>query len=80
MSVTVVLHIPNSESVVGEIDELPALSDTLLIIHNPRTREGKDLAFIGEETTTVVWPIDKLSFIEVLSEKEDEEIIGFVRE
>jgi len=66
--------------VVGEVEELPSTTDTLIIINNPHMRDGKDVPYLAESATTVFWPVDKLNFIEVLAGKEEEEIIGFVRE
>jgi hypothetical protein len=43
-------------------------------------RDGKDVPYLAENVITVLWPIDKIHFIEILSGKEEEEIIGFVRE
>jgi len=77
---TVILHILNADPVVGEIDELPNPTDTVLILNNPRMRDGKDVPYLAENAVTVLWPMDKLNFVEILSGKEDEEIIGFVRE
>jgi hypothetical protein len=42
--------------------------------------DGKDLDFLSEDAVSVLWPVERLNFIEILSAKEDEEIIGFVRE
>jgi len=80
MPITIILHIENSEPVVGEVEEVPSPTDTLIVVQNPRRRDGKDLHFLAENAMTVVWPIEKLNFIEVLTSKEEEEIIGFVRE
>ncbi len=80
MTYTVILHILNADPVVGEIDELPNPTDTVLILNNPRMRDGKDVSYLAENAVTVLWPMDKLNFVEILSGKEDEEIIGFVRE
>jgi hypothetical protein len=62
------------------VDELPSRTDTLILLSNPRMRDGKDLPYITENVMTVLWPIDKVHFIEIMSAKDDEEIIGFVRE
>ena len=80
MTYTVILHILNADPVVGEIDELPSPSDTMIIVSNPHTRDGKDVPYLAENAMTVIWPVEKLNFIEVLEGKEEEEIIGFVRE
>ncbi|MFZ5878039.1 MAG: hypothetical protein ACOY0R_01595 [Chloroflexota bacterium] len=76
----VILHIAGEISVAGEIEELPKPTDTLLIVNNPRTREGKDLHYIEPNVSKVIWPINKLTLIEVLQGEEEDKIIGFVRE
>jgi hypothetical protein len=42
--------------------------------------DGKDLTFLTEDAVSFLWPVERINFIEVLSAKEQEEIIGFVRE
>jgi hypothetical protein len=78
--VTLVLHIQNSEPVVGEVDNVPSPSDHLILLNNPRKMDGKDLTFLSEDAVSILWPVERINFIEVLSAKEQEEIIGFVRE
>ena len=80
MTYTLILHILNADPVVGEVDELPNPSDTMIVLNNPRLRDGKDVPYLAENVVTVLWPVDKLNFIEVTAGKEEEEIIGFVRE
>jgi hypothetical protein len=77
---TVVAHISNSEPVVGEMDELPALNATLILLRNPRKTDGKDLNYLSEKATVVFWPVDKINFLEILTAEAEEPIIGFVRE
>jgi len=77
---TLILHIHNADPIVGEVEEVPETTDTMVIITNPRMRDGKDVPYLAENVITVLWPIDKIHFIEILSGKEEEEIIGFVRE
>lgn len=80
MSYTLLIHVQNSDPVLGEADELPNTSDTMVVVKNPRRMDGKDLHYLAENVLTVYWPIERINFIEVLSEGEEEEIIGFVRE
>lgn len=77
---TLVLHMTNEDPVVGEVDELPVKTDTVIYLKNPRRRDGKELPYLEENVITVVWPISRLSFIEVLPGGDEEEIISFVRE
>ncbi len=80
MPFTIVLHIQNADPVLGEVEDIPSPTDSLVVVKNPRRVDGKDLHFLHENVVTVLWPIDRLNFIEVLSGEEEEEIIGFVRE
>ncbi|MEY2819892.1 MAG: hypothetical protein RL275_3355 [Chloroflexota bacterium] len=80
MSYTVILHIANEASVIGEVDDLPKAADTIITIANPRQKDGKDLHYLDERVSKVIWPLVKVSFIEILGDSEEEKIIGFVRE
>ncbi len=80
MAFTVIIHITNEDPIVGEIDELPTANDNILTVHNPRKRDGKDVQYLSSDVITVIWPINQVSFIEVLPSEGEERIIGFVRE
>jgi hypothetical protein len=77
---TVLIHILNEDPVLGEVENLPALTDTIMIVNNPRKRDGKDLANIVQNVTQVIWPINRCAFIEVIPGEDEEQIISFVRE
>lgn len=80
MPYTVILHISGEPSIVGEVEELPKSSDTLIVVSNPRLRDGKDIHYLEHNVVKVIWPVDKLTVIEVLESEEEENLIGFVRE
>jgi hypothetical protein len=80
MPFTLVLHIQNTDPIVGEVDEIPSPGDNLIVVNNPRRMDGKDVPYLAENAITVMWPVERLNFIEILTGKEEEEIIGFVRE
>ncbi len=80
MAYTLVLHVQNSEPVVGEVEKLPSPEDRMIVLQNPRKMDGKDLTYLAENVTTVIWPVERLNFIEVLASAEEEELISFVRE
>lgn len=77
---TVLLHIMNEDPILGEVEHLPAASDYLILVKNPRRRDGKDLIYLDSNVTQVYWPITRVNFIEVIPTGEEEEIISFVRE
>jgi hypothetical protein len=80
MPYTVILHISGEPSILGEVDELPKPADTLITIANPRLRDGKDIHYLEHNVVKVIWPVSKLTLIEVLESAEEENLIGFVRE
>ena len=80
MPQTIILHISGEPSIVGEMEELPKPSDTLLIVSNPRLRDGKDVHYLEHNVVKVIWPVDKITLIEILESEEEENLIGFVRE
>lgn len=80
MAYSIILHIAGEPSVVGEIEELPKNTDTIITVSNPRLRDGKDVHYIEPNVTKVIWPLAKVALIEVLESEEEESLIGFVRE
>lgn len=77
---TLLLHISNEEPVLGEVEEMPSVTDILVIVKNPRKRDGKDLPYLEQNVTQVIWPMSRINYIEVIPGMEEEEIISFVRE
>ena len=80
MAYTVLIHIANEEPILAELEKLPSPNDTMLIALNPRMRDGKDLRYLAHNVTTVVWPVSRLTFLEIMPSAEEEEVVGFVRE
>ena len=80
MPYTIIIHPTGEEPIIGEVEHLPEPTDISLMINSPRKIDGKELHYLAENVLTVIWPISRLNFIEVLPTKSEEEIIGFVRE
>jgi hypothetical protein len=80
MSISILLHISGEDPVIGEVEEMPTTTDTTIMVSNPRRRDDKDLPYLHETVTTVIWPLHRINFIEILPSKEEEDLIGFVRE
>lgn len=80
MPYSVILHISGETSIAGEIEEIPKPTDNMIIVINPRQKDGKDLHYIEHNVVRVIWPLAKVSFIEILESADEEKIIGFVRE
>jgi len=80
MAYSVILHVVGEASILGEIEELPKPMDTIITLTNPRLRDGKDIHYLEQNVVKVIWPLAKVSLIEVLESEEEENLIGFVRE
>ena len=80
MAYSIILHIPGEASVLGELDELPKPTDSIVTVSNPRLRDGKDIHYLDPNVVKVIWPLSNVSLIEVLESDEEESLIGFVRE
>jgi hypothetical protein len=80
MSHAIILHVSGEASILGEIEELPKLTDTIIIVSNPRLRDGKDIHYLEQNVVKVIWPLSQIALIEILESEEDENLIGFVRE
>jgi hypothetical protein len=81
MAYQVLIHLSEQEPIVLDIDELPNPSDQYVIGRNPRARDGKDLHYVEQDVTTVLFPWWRIQLVEILpSLGEEEEIETFVRE
>jgi hypothetical protein len=80
MAYSVILHIAGEPSILGELEELPKPADTLITVSNPRLRDGKDIHYLEHNVVKVIWPVDRITLIEVLESEDEENLIGFVRE
>jgi hypothetical protein len=74
------VHIKNEDPIVAELDEMPTPTDNLIILKNPRRRDGKDIHYLDNQVTLVVFPYERINYVEILPGAEEEEIISFVRE
>ena len=77
---SIILHVQNEDPILGELEEIPLPGDFLLVVKNPRRKDGKPLHYIDEAANTVIWPFDKVNFVEIVGDEKSEEIITFVRE
>jgi len=80
MAITVQIHLSNEEPIVAEVEALPAPTDTILTVLNPRQRDGKDLRFMVPNVTAIIVPINRISYIQILPSTSEERLVGIVRD
>lgn len=54
--ITLLLHISNSEPVKVDVEELPNPTDLMVIGRNPRDRKDREVEWLDEGVTTVMFP------------------------
>jgi len=80
MAQTVILHVQNEDPIIAEMESLPGATDTLITITNPRRRDGKALAHITEGSVAYLYPVSRITFIEVMAPPtEESDIVAFFR-
>jgi len=68
-----ILHLMNDQPLAVELLEDPHPSDLAVICTNPRTIDGKKPVFIDYSSSTFVFPMSAIRFVEVLRSGEDGE-------
>ncbi len=77
---SIVVHIANEESIACEVEELPDPLHQMIRVFNPRRRDGLDLHYVLEDVTSLLIPVHRITFIQIMPSAATEDIIGFVRE
>jgi hypothetical protein len=81
MAETIIVHFSNEDPIVAEVEALPEPSDNFVRLTNPRRRDGKALYYVTEGATAFIFPMHRITFIEIMAAEDDEtEIVGFFRE
>jgi hypothetical protein len=70
---TLMVHIAQAEAVKVEVDEFPALTDTILIGRNPRDKVDRELQWVDEGVRTIIIPWWRINYIQVLPTAEEQE-------
>lgn len=77
MAYTLYIHLISDPPLLLDVDELPTITDSLVIGRNPRTRDGKDYGNVLPEVTTVMFPMARISFIEVMPTDDEPTLLPF---
>ncbi len=78
--IRIILHLQNEDPILAEIEDLPTPNDSIIIVKNPRKKDGKDIPYLDPNVNIVIWPIVRINFIEILEAEKEDEIITTFRE
>ncbi len=64
--ITLLLHITNAEPVKIDVDDMPSPTDIMIVGRNPRDRKDKEVEWLDEGVTTVMFPWSRINMIQVM--------------
>ncbi len=70
--ITLILHIANSEPVKVDVEEMPKATDVAIIGLNPRERNDRELPWVDDGVTKVMFPWWRINYIQVLPDPAEE--------
>lgn len=71
MSTRVTVHVNNDDPFVADMEELPEASASFVYVTNPRTREGRPVAWNSGSTKGFIFPLWRITYIEVMVTDDD---------
>jgi hypothetical protein len=77
---SVIVHVVNEDPILCEVEKMPDPRDQVIIVNNPRRRDGKHLIMLEEDVNTVMIPWHRVNLVQVLPSAELDEVIGFARD
>jgi hypothetical protein len=81
MTQTAIVHLLNEDPVLAELEKMPEPGDTSISVLYPRRVDGKPVHYLTDGVTTVIFPMHRVSSIEIMAEERaKEEEITFYRE
>jgi hypothetical protein len=80
MAIEVILHLMNEDPILAEMEGLPDPTHQTITVMNPRRRDGRSVHYVTEGATSFIFPLSRVSFIEIMEEEEAQEVIEFFRE
>lgn len=76
----IILHMLNEDPVVADIEALPDPTHHSILVSNPRRRDGRPLHYVTEGASAFIFPLTRISFIEVMEMEKAEEVVEFFRD
>lgn len=81
MPYTVIIHVPNEEAFLAEMESLPGPQDSSVVFTSPRRRDGKPISQFDQEADLFIYPWWRINYLEVLAARGSrDELIEFFRD
>jgi hypothetical protein len=81
LSKSVIVHLLGADPVLGQVEKFPDPVDSCIMIQNPKSRDGKTPSYLATGVNSVVFPLARVNYIELLGEEQTrEDVLEFFRE
>lgn len=80
MSVPAIVHVLNEDPILCEMEEMPDPQTQVLVLNNPRRRDGNELHYLEQDVSRMIIPMHRINYVQILPSGEAEDVIGFVRD
>ncbi|MBZ0308926.1 MAG: hypothetical protein K8I82_22860 [Anaerolineae bacterium] len=71
--ITLLIHVANSEPIKLDVEDMPDPSAIMIIGKNPRDRKDREVDWLDEGVTTVMFPWSRISLIQVIPSKDEQQ-------
>lgn len=69
MARKVIVHLLNEDPILAELERIPEPTDATIQIFDARRKDGKPVQYLSDGATTVIFPMHRISSIEVFAEE-----------
>ncbi len=76
----VILHLLNEDPILADMEEMPDLAHQSIYVTNPRRRDGRPVHYVTEGATGFIFPMTRVTFIEIMEGQKGDEVVEFFRE
>jgi len=76
----VIVHLLNEDPILADMEELPDPAHQSIYVTNPRRRDGRRVHYVTEGATGFIFPMTRITFIEIMETEKAEDLVEFFRE
>lgn len=80
MALQVLVHLNNEEPFAADMEDMPPPGATYVMLSNPRTKEGRHVTWVSPGAFRFMFPLSRISFIEIMMSAQEKDIEPFYRE
>jgi hypothetical protein len=81
MAHRVIVHLLNEDPIVADLERMPDPGDSSVTVFDPHREDGKPIHYLKDVSSAVIFPMHRISSIEVFAEEGiREEDVTFYRE